>query len=580
MTLLRSDATTPADPSADGAAGAETGTERIVDRSGTRLAERGAWSLVWFGVLAGSVSLWHFWWSGEAAAALAPLLALAALAGLAACWMVANPRHPVFQWCSLAAAGAAAVLPQVVVIATRTSYITDSTAFGELTTRALLRGVDPYRASMAGAAHLVNVPNRYWTYTIDGGHVTHASYPAGSFLFDVPAMALGLGHHAVDATDLFAWVVTGVLVFALLPASLRWLGALVLATPVLVTMGTDATFLPFLVLAAWRWDRFGTGADGGVAAWLGPVALGMACAVKQLPWFCVPFLAVGIGIEARRTSRRVAPVVARYLGVVAAVFAVVNLPFALWDPAAWARGSLLPLVQPLVADGQGLVTLATHGITGGVDLTWLAVAGALAYLTTLLAFAGWYSRLKRLWPVLVPVVFFFGVRSLSSYLLDFLPVILVAAASVNAAPPAPARQGPARRARTVRALVAAGVLGTVGCGALAFASPPLSLAVRGVTTTTAGRVLVTVRVWVRNDTASTVVPHVMVNTGNNPDGFLTPAHGRSLVLGPHQAETVTLVAPNQTVAPQHGARWLVEAYTTAPAALSTSSLTTWHAWHG
>ena len=37
-----------------------------------------------------------------------------------------------------------------------------------------------------------------------------------------------------------------------------------------------------------------------------------------------------------------------------------------------------------------------------------------------------------------------------------------------------------------------------------------------------------------------------------------------------------LVAPDRTVAPQPGARWLVEAYTTSPAALSTSSLAVWH----
>ncbi|HUO48158.1 MAG TPA: hypothetical protein VMU09_04915, partial [Acidimicrobiales bacterium] len=390
--------------------------ERLVDRSGMRLAERGGWTLAWFGVLAGAVSLWHFWWHDPAVAALSPLLALVALAGLGSCWIVGSPRHPLFQWLSLAAVVAGAVLSQILVIATRVSYSTDSAAFGELSTRALLHGVDPYRASMAGVTRLVDVPDRYWTYTIDGGHVVHTSYPAASFLLDVPAIALGLGHHAVDGTDLFAWIVTGVLVFALLPASLRWLGALMTATPVLVTMGTDATFLPLLVLAVWRWDRYGRGPDGGVAAWLGPVALGLACAVKQVPWFCVPFLALGVGIEAHRAGRRVLPVVGRYLGVVGAVFLAVNLPFVLWDPGAWTSGTLLPLVQPLVADGQGLVTLATHGLTGGVDLAELALAGLLAYLTALAAFGVWYSSLKRVWPLLVPLTFFFATRSLSSYL--------------------------------------------------------------------------------------------------------------------------------------------------------------------
>jgi hypothetical protein len=96
-----------------------------------------------------------------------------------------------------------------------------------------------------------------------------------------------------------------------------------------------------------------------------------------------------------------------------------------------------------------------------------------------------------------------------------------------------------------------------------------------VTAASAGRLVDTVTVWVRNDTAATVTPHFMVNTGNNPNGFLTPDGGEPVVLGPHRSATVTLLAPQRTVAPQTGARWLVEAYTSSPAALSTSTLVVW-----
>ena len=68
--------------------------------------------------------------------------------------------------------------------------------------------------------------------------------------------------------------------------------------------GTDALFLPFLVVAVWRWDRFGTGKGAGIAPWIGPVALGVACAVKQTPWFCLPLLLLGLGLEARRRGDR------------------------------------------------------------------------------------------------------------------------------------------------------------------------------------------------------------------------------------------------------------------------------------
>ena len=107
----------------------------------------------------------------------------------------------------------------------------------------------------------------------------------GSFLLQVPALALGFHHQIVDWMDLFAWIVTGVLIFALLPGALRWVGGLLLLTPILSDIfgsgGTDAIFLPFLVLAVWRWDRFGRGEGAWAVRWMGPVALGLACAIKQ-----------------------------------------------------------------------------------------------------------------------------------------------------------------------------------------------------------------------------------------------------------------------------------------------------------
>jgi hypothetical protein len=83
-------------------------------------------------------------------------------------------------------------------------------------------------------------------------------------------------------------------------------------------------------------------------------------------------------------------------------------------------------------------------------------------------------------------------------------------------------------------------------------------------------------VAVLNRTGAAVTPHFLVNTGDNPNGFWQRADGRSVVLGPHQAATLTLHPPVKTTAPQKGASWLVEAYTSQPRALSTSPLVVWH----
>jgi uncharacterized membrane protein len=546
----------------------------------TLLAERGAWSLVWLAVVTGGVDLWGFWWWSPLVVALAPLMIIGGLIGLASCWLVGSPRARRFQCVTLGAVIVTVLYPQSIEINTRSSYSTDSAAFDQVAARALAHGADPYVASMSGVARLLSVPAHYWTYTTDGGHVTQFSYPAGSFLLSLPATALGV-RMPVDWTDLVAWLATVVLLFALVPAALRWLVALLALTPFFLgsfsSGGTDAMFLPFLVLAVWRWDRYARTGEPGVARWVGPIALGLACAVKQTPWFAVPFLVVGIYLEARSRGGYPWRRSLRYLVTVVGVFAAVNLPFLLWHPAAWVHGTLIPLRGGLVADGQGLVTVAIHGLTGGVNLDLLSLAGALALIGALAAFVAWYPQLKRIWPLLLTVPFFISPRSLSSYLVDLVPVALVTALSVDAVPLVGSEDRARSRHLPVRGPVlvaAASCVGVVVASSLAFVGPPLQLSVQGIVTSDAGTQLNAVTVSVVNRTSERLVPRFLVDTATsqNYGGFWTPSARVSSVLGPHDAETVTLYPPAPADAPRHGGHWLVEAYTDDPSWLSTSPL--------
>ena len=519
-------------------------------------------------------------------AVLAPLLVVAGVIGMAATWLVPDPRTRALPWVGLGAAVLAVGLPQAVAIHVRRYYTTDSAAFNQLATRALLHGKDPYEASMASAASLLNPPSHYWTYLADGGHVTQVSYPAGAFLLEAPAMALGFHHELADWTDLVAWLVTGVLLFVLLPIGLRWLAVLVLMAPAFVGTfsagGTDALFVPFLVVAVWRWDRFGAGRGAGTAGWIGPLALGVACSVKQTPWFCVPILVVGLGLEARRRGDTVWRIPATYLAVVVGVFTAFNLPFVIWGPRAWADGLLIPFTKPLVADGQGLVTLAIHGLTGGVVLPLLSVAAALAYIALLAAFVVWYPAMKVVWLFVLPLVLLVPGRSFSGYLIDFFPAALVAAVSVVAVPQtaradagSPAGRWVARSAVGVPALASAAVC------VLAFTSAPLGLTVVAVRTSQATLRLDAVTVIVHNQTGHRVTPHFLVALDStHPSGFWTPENpGGQLALAAGATATVTLRPNEFTWSPAHGAHWLVEAYTTSPTALSTSALQVWALGH-
>jgi uncharacterized membrane protein len=551
------------------------------DQSGI-LAQRGGWSLVWFAIVTTGLGFWSAWTSWPGAAVLAPLLVLAGLVGIAACWLVTDPRGRALQWAGLSAAVLAVGVPQAVAIHVRRYYTTDSAAFNQLAARALLHGKNPYATSMAAAANLLNPPSHYWTYLADGSHITQVSYPAGSFLFEVPAMALGFRHELADWTDLVAWLVAGVLLFFLLPDALRWLSALVLMASAFVGAfsagGTDALFLPFLIVAVWRWDRFASGSASGLARWVGPLALGMACAIKQTPWFCVPLLVIGLGLEARRRGDSAWRVPAIYLGMVVAVFAACNLPFVIWGSSAWTDGVLLPFDKPLVADGQGLVTLALHGLTGGVVLPLLSVAGALAYLALLAAFVVWYPAMKVVWLFVLPIVLLVPSRSFSGYLIDFFPAALVAAVTVCRVKRVAAQDAePTGRRWAARAAVGVPAVASVAVCALAFTSAPLDLAVVGVRTSHATLRLDAVTVSVHNSGTRRVTPHfLVVLDSSHPSGFWTPVDPKGpVVLGAGATATVTLEPNEFTWSPAHGTHWLVEAYTTSPDALSTSPLQVW-----
>jgi len=579
-----------------GAASAPTGPDGPGD-PGTRrtlaLVQQCAWSVVWLGVLTVGLVYWASWTAGPWAAVLAPLLSLVALAGFVLVWTDRRPVASALQWLGLVVSLVVVTVAQGTGIHGRHYYLTDSAAFNQVATRLLLDGHNPYTSSMAGAANLLHPAAAFWTYQVDGTHTLGVSYPAGSFLLQAPVMALGFTHMISDWVDLAAWLVTAVLVFCMLPRALRWLAPTLLLTGVLVgpfsSGGTDALFVPFLVVAVWRWDRWPGRTTTWLPAWVGPVSLGVACSVKQSPWFCVPFLLVGVACEARRAGRggrwAGAGAAVRYGAVVLGTFLVVNLPFLVWSPSAWTRGTFLPMTEPLVADGQGLVALALHGLTGGVVLPWMSAAAGLVLVALVVAFALWETRLRRAWLFLVPLALFVPDRSLANYLTDFVPAALVAAASlapVRAPATATAPGWAVRRPWASRLAVAVPALAALGLLVVAFTTAPVDVsvdgvAVGGVATVDGGQWFRHVDVTVHNTSDRPLDPRFMVSAGgDHPGGFWRSqlVHGSDPV-APGGVAEFTLRPIEYAPTPSNGQWWLVAVYTTSPDALSTSPLQRW-----
>ena len=207
---------------------------------------------------------------------------------------------------------------------------------------------------------------------------TH-SYPAGAFLTALPAVWAGAPSIAITQIALFLALL--VLIVARAPARLE---ALVVALLLLATAdgarqvtGADFEIWPLAFL---------------IGAWLladhrrlSPIALGIACAIKQTAWIAAPFYLLWIWRERGRDEA------IRRGAIALATFVAINLPWIVASPGAWLRSMLLPVSLPLLPDGSGLIGLS---LTGALPLfpSWVYSAFELAALVGALV---WYWRSER-----------------------------------------------------------------------------------------------------------------------------------------------------------------------------------------
>jgi uncharacterized membrane protein len=223
----------------------------------------------------------------------------------------------------------------------RRGFGSDEGAFLQYGTRLLLRGENPFAHSMAPALQLYGaspVP----TALTNGSISTHFVYPSLPLLLSVPFYWLTNGVESVPVAAVFFQCVTAALLFVILPSRLRPLAVIVvLELPLLfgfeVAGSFYTMFLPFALVAIWKWTDVGQEGRLSRADLVRAVCLGLACAVEQIIWAMALFLLVGIW---RAGSRRLgnlgsARVTGRFALAVAAAFGVVNLPFFVWGPGAW-----------------------------------------------------------------------------------------------------------------------------------------------------------------------------------------------------------------------------------------------------
>lgn len=546
-------------------------TDEVSDTGIAVLLERVGWSLV--ALLVGLTSLQA--WAGTLVVPrdnwVSVLLVLGSLLAIWRCWIGRTPPGRILQALILAGLAISIALFAASTWWANSGYGTDAAAFDQYAAQLALHGINPYSHSMAPALSLFRVPVSFYTFQLNGSPVTHLSYPAGSFLAYMPLLALGVKTQAANITDLAAWIIGMFLIWRCLPRSLAWAAGLLMSTTIYISfvLGgvTDALFVPFVVIAVWRWDKFGDRGERTLARYIGPIALGLAMTIKQTPWFLLPFLAFGVWIESRRRSDAPWLTSARYAGEALAVFTLVNIPFVAAAPRPWLKGILLPLINPTIPDGQGLVNLTIFDHVGGGNLQLFTLLSLVAYLSALALFITHYDIAKRAWVPLVGASFFFPSRSFGSYLFMLIPAAIVAATTVA---PAPWYVRPRWRSW---ALFLLAVMGTGSLLALFRTSSPMHLSVVGVRSTGEFNTVSEIYVRVSNETDRTVFPHFTVDDNEHVGSFWqtyaknTPIEAR---LGPYATRVFALHAPDVPSEPLVTSAFLVDAFTEGPDTVSVS----------
>ncbi|MHB1615224.1 MAG: hypothetical protein ACYCYA_13070 [Actinomycetes bacterium] len=468
------------------------------------------------------------------------------------------------------------------------AYGTDEGAFVQYGASLLLHGHNPYAANLLPALNEFHVPIQYATYTLGGHVVSGMPYPALPVLLVAVFVIITHGVQSVVVANVVALAASVLILFLGLPKRWRALAVLmVLGFPLLFAFaiaGLSAILMmPFLLVVAHRWATVGSKGRFGRGDYARAVCFGLALAVQQLSWLIAPFLLTGMYLIRRGASgkRDAVTVVARYAGIGLLVFLVVDAPFIVWNPAAWAVRVMSPLTQHAIAYGQGVVDASLFFRIGGGDLRLYTVVGALVYAALLGIFAVSFRRLGRAAFVLPSVALFFPARSLAEYWIALLAIWVMSAITVrhedlaNAVEVAwPLRAfswagDHARSVMTVGAFVpAAGVL------ALAMATPqPLAMRVTDLKTNGELQSVWRITVAVTNTSGTPLVPHFAANYVGQPTTFWNVLEGPGR-LAPHGSAVYTLTAPNLGSMPGIVTPFVLTAVTARPESISVTRLIT------
>jgi len=300
---------------------------------------------------------------------------------------------------------------------TFTGYGTDAIAFNHYSAQLVLEGKNPYQYSMENAIEKFNVPKQFTTLYTDGTSVKNTPHPALSFLVYVPFVAVGLSD--MRWVTLLFQVAVMYIIFYKAPKSLKPLVLLPLFSPDILdyTGGGVTDFLwvlPAVLMVLYIDDIRKSG-----------IFFGLACAFKPTIVVFAPFLLIwywktGPMLEFKKQFAKVA----KFFSISAVAFLIPNLPFLLGDFSAWCQGALAPIFGKMIPFGSGLSSISQIGMIG-LPKIFFTVCVILVTLTLMLNYWVYFDRLKYAIWIFPAIILWFSYRSLQSYFIYFVPLLLM-----------------------------------------------------------------------------------------------------------------------------------------------------------
>ncbi len=293
---------------------------------------------------------------------------------------------------------------------------TDNEMIAEFAVETLKHGENPYEWNYSDMLRVYR-DRGHFTPFLDGTLQHRVTYPALPTLLLLAFDAIGLGE--VRTVSMLAHLGLLITLFMAAPARLRPLILLpmfLLRDYIFYSLGGVQDILWSLALV------------GVIITWPRPVIrallFGFACTFRQQPWFVAPFLLIWMWHESGSPRERLWRMV-QFIGIAVGFFVVVNLPFFIWDPGAWLRGSLEPSYATFNYMTQGFGMLTQYELAPFPRLFY-SVAQVSSLLIMLIVYWFYYEKVGQFFWIFPGIFFWLYYRGLSNYWMYWLPPMLMA----------------------------------------------------------------------------------------------------------------------------------------------------------